>query len=222
MYSLELVLLLLVEIAHLGEDLRVARHFRDQDVVPLEGFTSHSDQLVHMRNLIKHLVAVGDNRVELLESLQGLVVVAEALVDETEVVNSLNAVSFDTDGLKEKLLSAVKLLVHEQRVALVDQRLRVVAVVLDSEVSEVLSVLEVILEEVEERNVVGGHRHHDLVLLFESLEALNSLLNLLVLDKMDCFGNFHLGLDLGQVCSLQRLDDVVVASEDILLDEGRH
>lgn len=35
MDGLELILLLLVEVAHFGEDLRVTGHLRDQDVVPL-------------------------------------------------------------------------------------------------------------------------------------------------------------------------------------------
>ena len=50
---------------------------------------------------------------------------------------------------------------------------------LDGQVSEVLSVLEVVLEEVQERDIVGGHGHHNLVLLLESFEALDSLLDLL-------------------------------------------
>jgi len=38
--SLELVLLLLVEVAHLRQNFRVARHFRDEDIVPLEGLAT--------------------------------------------------------------------------------------------------------------------------------------------------------------------------------------
>ena len=80
MHSLELVLLLLIQVAHLGEDLRVARHLSDQDVVPLEGLSAHADQLVHVRDLVDHLVAVRDDGMELLESLEAFVVVAQALV----------------------------------------------------------------------------------------------------------------------------------------------
>ena len=82
-----------------------------------------------------------------------------------------------------------------------------------------LSVLEIILEEVKERDVVGGHCHHDFVLLLETLEALDSLLDLLVLDEVNGLGNFHFRLNLRKVGGFQSLDDVVVSSEDVLLDE---
>ena len=200
--SLELVLLLLVEVTHLCKDLRITRHLRDKDVVPLEGFTSHSDQLINVGDLVKHLVGVGDDGVELLEGLQRLVVVAKALVNQTKVVDGLDAVSLDTNGLKEELLCAVELLVHEERVTLVDEGFRVVTIVLDSEISEVLGVLKIVLEEVKERDVVGGHSHHDLIFLLEALKALDSLLNFLVLDEMDGLGDLHLRLDLGKVSSL--------------------
>ena len=80
MHSLELILLLLIQIAHLGEDLRVARHLSDQDVVPLECLSAHADQLVHVRDLVDHLIAVRDNSVQLLESLEAFIVVAQAFV----------------------------------------------------------------------------------------------------------------------------------------------
>ena len=70
MHGLELILLLLVQIAHLGENLRVRRHLSDQDVVPLQGFTAHANQLVNVRDLVKHLVAVGNNGVQLFKCLQ--------------------------------------------------------------------------------------------------------------------------------------------------------
>ena len=82
-----------------------------------------------------------------------------------------------------------------------------------------LSVLEIILEEVKERDVVGGHCHHDLVLLLKALEALNGLLYLLVLNEVDSLGDFHFGFNLRQVGGFQSLDDIVVSSKDVLLDE---
>ncbi len=43
MNCLELILLLLIQIAHLGEDFRVAGYLGYQDVVPLEGLSTHAD-----------------------------------------------------------------------------------------------------------------------------------------------------------------------------------
>jgi len=59
-HGLEFILLLLIEVAHLREDLRVAWDLGDQDVVPLERLSTHTDQLVNMSYLIDHLVGVGD------------------------------------------------------------------------------------------------------------------------------------------------------------------
>ncbi|MEN9873382.1 MAG: hypothetical protein RL186_279, partial [Pseudomonadota bacterium] len=64
MHGLEFVLLLLVEIPHFGQDFRVSWHLGDQDVVPLEGLSAHSDQLVDVSNLVDHFVAVGDDGVQ--------------------------------------------------------------------------------------------------------------------------------------------------------------
>ena len=123
MDSLELILLLLVQIAHLGEDLRVARHFRDQYVVPFESFTAHSDQLINVRDLIEHFIAIRDDGVEFFEGLQALVVVAEALVNQAQVIDGFDTISLDTDCLKEELLCTIEFLVHEESVSLVDESL---------------------------------------------------------------------------------------------------
>ena len=79
-HRLELVLLLLIQIAHLCQYLRIAWHLSDQDVVPLEGLATHADQLVDMGYLVDHLVTVRNDCVQLLEGLKTLVVVAETLV----------------------------------------------------------------------------------------------------------------------------------------------
>lgn len=120
---LELVLLLLVEVAHLSEDFRIARHLGDQNVVPLKSLATHADKLVDVSDLVQNLVTVGDDRVQLLEGLEGFIVVSEALVDETKIVDSLDAVSFDTNGLKEELLRSIKIFVHKERVTLVYESL---------------------------------------------------------------------------------------------------
>ena len=90
---------------------------------------------------------------------------------------------------------------------------------LDGQVSELFSIFEIILQEVEERDVVGSHGHHDLVLLLEALEALNGLLDLFVLDEVDALGNLHFTLYLGKVGCLEGFTGVVVSLNDILIDE---
>lgn len=154
MNCLELVLFLLVEVAHFGEDFRVARNFSYQDVVPLESFSSHSDQFIDVGNLIQHLVAIGNNSMQLFKSLQRLIVIPQALVDKTKVVDCLDTVSFNTDSLKEEFLGAVEFFVNKECVALVDERLGVVSIVLDGQIGEMLGVFEVIFKEIQERDVV--------------------------------------------------------------------
>lgn len=56
MDGLELILLLLVKVAHFGEDLRISGHLGNKDVVPLEGLATHANQLVNVRNLVDDLV----------------------------------------------------------------------------------------------------------------------------------------------------------------------
>ena len=82
-HGLELVLFLLVEVAHLCEDFRVTWHLRDQNVVPLESLPAHADQFIHMGYLIDDLVAIGDDSVQFLERLQRLIIVSKALVHQT-------------------------------------------------------------------------------------------------------------------------------------------
>lgn len=55
-HSLELVLLLLIEVTHLSEDLRITRHLGDQDVVPFQSLASHTDQFVNVSDLVDNFV----------------------------------------------------------------------------------------------------------------------------------------------------------------------
>jgi len=152
--GLELVLLLLVEVAHLGEDFRVGGDFGDKDIVPLQSLSPHSNQLIHMCDLIDHLIRVGNNRVQLFKRLQRLIIIAETLIYETQIVDGFDAVSLNTNSLKEELLGAVVVLVHKKAVALVHEGFGVVAVVLDRQVGELFRIFEIVLKEVQERDVV--------------------------------------------------------------------
>jgi len=60
MDSLELIRLLLVKVSHLGKDFRVRWHLGDEDVVPFQSLTSHTDQLVHVSDLVDDFITVGD------------------------------------------------------------------------------------------------------------------------------------------------------------------
>ena len=119
--GLELILFLLVQVAHFGQDLAIAGHLSDQDVVPLQGFTTHTDQLVNVSDLVQDFITVGDDGVELFEGLERFVVVAETLVDQAQVVDGLDAVSLHTNSLQEELLSSIEVLVDKERVTLVDE-----------------------------------------------------------------------------------------------------
>ena len=83
MHGLEFVLLLLIEVAHLCKNFRVTRDFGYQDIIPLDGLATHANQLVNVRDLVYYLVAVRDDRMKFFKGLEGLVVVAKALINET-------------------------------------------------------------------------------------------------------------------------------------------
>ena len=54
--GLELILLLLVKVSHLGKNFRISRNFGNQDVVPFESLTTHTNQLINMGDLVNDLV----------------------------------------------------------------------------------------------------------------------------------------------------------------------
>ena len=217
--SLEFILLLLVEVTHLGEDLRISWHFGHQNVVPLKSLSSHTDQLVNMSNLIDDFITVWDDSVKLLKGLEGLIVVIESLIDQTKVVNGLDAISFDTNSLKEEFFGSVVVLKVVEAVSLVDEGFGVVSVVLNSEISERFSTLEIVFQEVQERDVVRSHSHHDLVFLLKAFETLDSSFDLLVLDVMDALSDLHLTLNLWKVSGLKGLTSIVITINDVLIDE---
>ena len=90
---------------------------------------------------------------------------------------------------------------------------------LDGEIGKVFSGLEVVLKEVEERDVVGSSGHHDFVFLLKGLEGGDGLLDVLVLDVVDGFGDLHLRLNLGEVGLFEHLADPVEALDDVVLNK---
>ena len=83
-----------------------------------------------MGDLIDDLVGVRDDGVQLFEGLKRLVVIPEALVDKSEVIDSLNTVSLDSNGLEEELLGTVVVLINEEAVTLIYKSFRVVSIML--------------------------------------------------------------------------------------------
>jgi hypothetical protein len=71
-------------------------------------------------DLINDLVRVRDDGVQLLEGLKRLIVIPEALVDKSEIIDGLDAVGLNTDGLEEELLGTVVVLIYEEAVTLID------------------------------------------------------------------------------------------------------
>ena len=174
-----------------------------------------------MSDLVDHLIGVRDNCVKLLKGLQAFIVVAQSLINKTKVIDGLNAISFYTNSFQEELFRTVIVLVYEETVPLVYQGLRVVSIMLDREITELFSSLEVILKEVQEGDVVGSHGHHDLVLLLKGLERFDGSLDLLVLDVVNGLGDLHLALDLWEISCLESFNHVVVTDDHILLyDRG--
>lgn len=90
---------------------------------------------------------------------------------------------------------------------------------LDGNISERFSTFEVVLKEVEERDVVGSHGHHDFVLLFEAFETLDGLIDLFVLNIMDGFCDFHFALNFWKVGGFESFADVIITIDNVLIDE---
>jgi hypothetical protein len=121
--SLELVLLLLVEVTHLGKNLRIGWDLGYENVVPFESLSSHSNELIDVSNLVDNFITIWNNSVQFLESLKTLIVIVKSFVNQSKVVDSLNAISFDTDSLKEELLCSVIILKVVKAVTLVNKSL---------------------------------------------------------------------------------------------------
>jgi len=84
-----------------------------------------------MSDLIDDFITVWNDGVQLLEGLETFVVVVQSLVDETEIVDGFNAISFDTDGFKEELFGAVVVFGIVEAVTFVHQSFGVISVVLN-------------------------------------------------------------------------------------------
>lgn len=121
MNSLELILFLLVEVTHLCKNLRVGWDLGDENIVPFEGLSSHSNELINMSNLVDNFITIWNDSVKFLESLKTLVVIIKSFVNQTKIVDRLNAISFDTNSLKEELLCSVIVFEVIEAVTLVDK-----------------------------------------------------------------------------------------------------
>jgi len=217
--SLKLILLLLVKVTHLCKNLRVCGHLGNEDVIPFESLSSHSDKFINMGDLVNDLITVWNDCVKLLKSLETLIVVVESFVNQSKVIDCLDAICLNSDCLEEELFGSVIVLQVVETVSLVHQGLGIVPIMLDSEVCEGLGIFEVILKEVKEGYVVRSHGHHDLIFLFEALEAFYSSLDFLVFDIVDRLGDFHLTFYLREVGGFQSLTSIIVSVDDVLVNK---
>jgi hypothetical protein len=74
-------------------------------------------------DIIDDLVGVRDDGVQLLKGLKRLIVIPKALVDKSDVIDSLNTVGLNSDGLEKELLGTVVVLIYEEAVTLIDKSL---------------------------------------------------------------------------------------------------
>ena len=107
-----------------------------------------------MGDLVDDLIRVGDDGVKFFECLKRFIVITQSLVHQAQVIDGFYAICLNADSFKEKLFGSVEVLGNEQAVTFVNQSFRIVAVMLDGQVSEGLSQFEVVLKKIKERNVV--------------------------------------------------------------------
>ena len=73
-----------------------------------------------MGDLINDFITIWDDSMQLFKRLQTFIVIIQSLINQPKVVNSLNAVSLDTDGFEEELLGSVEVFIVVKTVTLVD------------------------------------------------------------------------------------------------------
>lgn len=73
-----------------------------------------------MCDLINDFVTIWDDSMQLFKSLQTFIVIIKSLINEPKVINSLNAISLDTDGFEEELLGSIEIFVVVKTVTLVN------------------------------------------------------------------------------------------------------
>lgn len=159
-------------------------HLGNQDIVPLDGVTRLLGGFVSVGDLPHHLGCVPDDRLDLLLSLDCLRMAAERAVDQPQVVDSFHAVSLHPDGLQIVLLRFLLLLLDEATIAFVHQSFRVLSVRLDRQLSLVLGLPIVLLQEIQERNVGCSPAPQLFVFHFEGLEHLDGSIEIFLLEKL--------------------------------------
>jgi hypothetical protein len=61
--GLELILLLLIQVAHFSQDFTVAWYLGYQNVVPLQSLSPHTNKLINMCDLVNYFIAVRNDSV---------------------------------------------------------------------------------------------------------------------------------------------------------------
>mmetsp|Transcript_59818 Transcript_59818/g.98643 ORF Transcript_59818/g.98643 Transcript_59818/m.98643 type:complete len:258 (-) Transcript_59818:1314-2087(-) len=178
------------------QHIRVGGDTRHQPLEPLTGLVVVTHQVVQVGDVVRHLRGVRDHGLQLLEHMQRavvrLLVLAELLGGEPQIVHGLDAVRLHGQRVHVQLLRLVVLLLHVVEVAPVHEGLGVVLVGRDGHVRVLLPVLDVPLQEVQVRQVGGGLGLQLLVLLLEGLQGVDGLVVLLVLQELQGLAHLHL------------------------------
>mmetsp|Transcript_52646 Transcript_52646/g.157002 ORF Transcript_52646/g.157002 Transcript_52646/m.157002 type:complete len:558 (+) Transcript_52646:218-1891(+) len=175
-----------------------------------------AELLVDVAQLPHHLALALRDGDQLVEGEEGLLVLAYVHVDQAKVVDGIQAICTDADGLEVHLLCTLKLVVHEHAVAFVHQGTGIVSVCLDCNVGVLLRVRMVCLEEVQEREVRRRTGHERRLLALKLLQHRDGLIELLPPQEVRRLRNLQLGSDPGETVVVQRVDDPVIAGNSSL------
>ena len=149
---------------------------RVQEVELLDRHGPVPHELAHVRELPSGLRVVRYDRDYLPEVHQSVLILLQSLVDQTQVVDRVHAVSLDAHGLQVTVPRALHISPLQHTVTLVHQRARVVPVALDAHVCVLLGVFKIPFRKVEERQVSRRPRLQRVLLLLELLQGPLALL----------------------------------------------
>mmetsp|Transcript_33870 Transcript_33870/g.91681 ORF Transcript_33870/g.91681 Transcript_33870/m.91681 type:complete len:535 (+) Transcript_33870:185-1789(+) len=212
--GLRLVAGLVEEVGEARKHARVGRPplgRGDEQGEPLVRLGVVAELLVDVTELPHHLALTLRDGDQLVEGKERLLVLAYVHVDQAEVIDGIQAVCADSDGLEINLLGTLEFVVHEHAIAFVHEGTCVVAVGLDRYVGVLLRVHMVRLKEVEEGEVCCSTRHEGGLLPLELLEHHDGLVKLLPPQEVGGLGNLQLGANPREPVVVQRVDDPVEA-----------
>mmetsp|Transcript_93982 Transcript_93982/g.270784 ORF Transcript_93982/g.270784 Transcript_93982/m.270784 type:complete len:292 (-) Transcript_93982:1344-2219(-) len=181
MERLRLVTLLLEQICESRQDTWVCwpplrRSHKQRE--PFVSLFVVAELLIDVPELPHNLAIYMRNGMELVESEKSLLIFTDVHVHEPQVVNGLQTVGTDADGLEVNFLGALEFVIHEHAITLVDERPRIVAVGLDGHVGVLLGLGVLSLKKVQERQVCRRASHQGWLLSLEFFQDIDRLVEL--------------------------------------------